>query len=149
LLAIVACSKASPPEPAPPEPAPHHEDRGEPAEATPALHLDVRIDGSQSTWRQDVFDRVPHWNSANNQGEARETWSLRELVHTAVGPTARVVAVVGDRRVAIEPAAWSDEARTPIVHRTRRGALKFRWADKNGTWGAVEVKDVSGLEIAH
>ena len=108
----------------------------------------MKIDGAAATWQQDVFDRVPHLASANKAGESRDTWSLRDLAHTIVGPRARVVAVIGDKREEIGAAAWADPARTPIVHRTRRGWLKFRWAAKDGTWGEAEVKDVSGLEIA-
>ena len=68
-------------------------------------------------------------------------------MHSTVGPNARVVAVIGDQRKEIDAAAWADADRTPIVHRTRRGWLKFRWADKSGAWGEADVKDVSGLEI--
>lgn len=141
-FALVACSKSNASRP----PA-HHEDRHEPAEAMPPLELAVKIDGAAVTWQQDVFDRVPRVATANKRGEARDTWSLRDLVHTIVGPGARVVAVVGDKRKEIDAAAWNDGDRTPIMHRTRRGWLKFRWADKNGTWGEAEVKDVSALEI--
>lgn len=140
---LAACSKAE----TAPTPA-HHEDRAEPAIAEPALTLEVRVDGAATSWKQDVFDRVPHFASANNSGETRDTWSLRELVHAQVGPNARVTAVVGDKTQAIDPADWADPAKTPIVHRTRRGWLKFRWADKTGTWGETVVKDVTAVEVA-
>ena len=40
-------------------------------------------------------------------------------------------------------------ARAPVhVHTTRRGTLKFRWADAGGTWDDTEVKDVTRIEIA-
>jgi hypothetical protein len=142
LLVVAACShKADPAAP------PKHEDRHDPAEAAPALHLAVTIDGTAATWQQDVFDHVPHFTSINHDGDARDTWSLRELVHSAVGPKAHVVAVLGDKRVPIDDAAWNDPDHTPIVHRTRRGWLKFRWADKDGAWQETAVKEVSGLEI--
>jgi hypothetical protein len=140
--ALVACSNASP------APTPHHEDRQEPALAAPALALQVRVDGVATTWRQELFDRVPHFASANHGGDERDTWSLRELATTAVGPGARVVAVIGDHRQVVDAVAWVDATRTPIVHRTRRGWLKFRWADEHGKWGEPVVKDVSALEIA-
>jgi len=141
LLVLAACSRSAG------APQKHHEDRHDPAEATPTLHLAVTIDGSKTTWQQDVFDRVPHFASINHDGDARDTWSLRELVHMTVGPTARVVAVLGDKRMTIDDAAWNDPGHTPIVHRTRRGWLKFRWADKSGAWQDAAVKEVSGLEI--
>ena len=127
--------------------APHHEDRHDPAVATPPLSLAVTIDGSAATWQQAVFDRTTHFESTNNDGEARDTWSLRELVHGTVGATARVTTVIGETRESIDAAAWADPTRTPIVHRTRRGGLKFRWADATGKWGETGVKDVTGLEI--
>lgn len=125
----------------------HHEDRHDPAIATPPLSLAVTIDGSAATWPQAVFDRTTHFTSANNDGEARDTWSLRELVHETVGVTARVTMVIGDTKQAIDAAGWADPTKTPIVHRTRRGGLKFRWADATGTWEQTGVKGVTGLEI--
>jgi hypothetical protein len=145
VLALAACSKSE----AKQQAAPKHEDRNDPAEAAPVLQLAVKIDGVASTWQQDVFDRTPHFVGANKSGESRDAWSLRELAHTLVGPNARVVAVIGDKRKEIDPAAWADPSKTPFVHRTRRGWLKFRWADKDGAWGETDVKDVSGLEIVH
>jgi len=142
VIMVAACSRS-----ADPAQRSKHEDRHDPAVATPALKLNVTIDGASSTWQQDVFDRVPHFTSTNHDGDARDTWSLRELVHTTVGPDARVVAVLGDKRMPIDEAAWRDPDHTPIVHRTRRGWLKFRWADKTGAWQDAAVKEVSGLEI--
>lgn len=142
LIVVAACSRSADPV----QPV-KHEDRHDPALAAPALELSVTIDGTSSTWQHDVFDRVPHFAAKNHDGDSRDTWSLRELVHATVGPSARVVAVVGDARMAIDQAAWNDPDRTPIVHRTRRGWLKFRWADKNGAWQDAVVKEVSGLEI--
>lgn len=143
VVALAACSKSD----AKQNPTPKHEDRNDPAEAAPPLKLAVTIDGVASTWQQDAFDRAPHYVSPNKSGESRDAWSLRELAHTLVGPNARVVAVIGDKREDIDAAAWADASRTPFVHRTRRGWLKFRWADKDGTWAEAEVKDVTGLEI--
>jgi hypothetical protein len=148
-LAVVACSKH--------EDAPatgsadtrphHHEDRGDPADKPAALSLAVTVDGTPATWAKDAFDKTPHYASTNNGGESRDVWSLRELAHQVVGPTARVVAITGDITKPIDAAAWGDPGRTPIVHTTRRGTLKFRWADKDGKWLDTEVKDVTKLEL--
>jgi hypothetical protein len=145
VVLLGACSKHADPPAA--GSAAHHEDRHDPAIATPPLSLAVTIDGSAATWPQAVFDRTTHFASANNDGEARDTWSLRELVHGTVGATARVTTVIGETRQVIDAAAWADPTKTPIVHRTRRGGLKFRWADATGAWGETGVKDVTGLEI--
>lgn len=48
----------------------------------------------------------------------------------------------------IELGAWDDATRTPLLHTTRRGTLKFRWADTEGKWGEAEVKDVVKIELA-
>jgi hypothetical protein len=159
LVAIAACGKQAD-QPAPPAPtgaaepaaAPgekkHHEDRHDPAIAAPPLALAVTIDGSAATWQQPIFDGTPHFVSKNNDGEDRDTWSLRELVHGAAGSNARVTAVIGETKETIDSAAWTDPAKTPIVHRTRRGTLKFRWTDADGKWGETGVKEVTGLEIS-
>jgi hypothetical protein len=126
-----------------------HEDRREPVIAgAPPLALDVVVPGATSTWHQDSFDKVVRYTKGND-GEARDVWSLRELTHTLVGPTARVISVTGDDGArAIDRAAWDDATRTPLLHTTRRGTLKFRWADADGKWGESEVKDVVRVEIA-
>jgi hypothetical protein len=147
LVVVIACSKSGEHGEREPAPAPHHEDRHEPAIAAPSLDLAVTIDGVRATWHRDELERAPRGSGTNNEGAARDTWSLRELVHRNVGPTARVVAVAGASRKVIDADAWSDTARTPILHTTRRGTLKFRWADATGAWGETEVKDVTQLEI--
>jgi hypothetical protein len=142
LVLAAACGKSEPAEPA------HHEDRADPAVASPALGLEIRVDGAVAAkLDQALFDRVAHFQRANNSGEARDTWSLRELVEAGVGPSARVTAVIGESKKAITAAEWNDASHTPIVHRTRRGTLKFRWADKDGKWGESDVKDVTALEV--
>lgn len=143
VVVLAGCSKSD----ASQHVAPKHEDRNDPAEAAPPLELAITIDGVAGTWQQDAFDRAPHFVGSNHAGESRDAWSLRDLAHTLVGPNARVVAVIGDKREEIDPAAWADPSKTPFVHRTRRGWLKFRWANKDGVWSEADVKDVSGLEI--
>jgi hypothetical protein len=146
VVLLAGCSKKS--EDAP-TPTPKHEDRNEPAIAPSALTVAVVIDGKDAVWQRDSFDAVPHFQSHNDHGgDARDTWSLRELAHKLVGPTARVTAIAGNKQQAIDAAAWDDAERTPILHTTRRGTFKFRWADKDGTWGDAVVNDVTRIEIA-
>ena len=127
-----------------------HEDRHDPA-AAPKLQLAVAINGAAASWGPDAFDKVATYtkNDKASDGEAREVWSLRELAHTLVGPAARVTAVAGDGgSKIIDRAAWDDAAREPLLHTTRRGTLKFRWADADGKWDDTEIKDVTRIEIA-
>jgi len=150
ILALVACSKSDDkPAETKVEKPHHHEDRHDPAQA-PALALAVTTGGATTTWGADRFAVVPKLAGAASDGEARDTWSLRELVHAHVGATARVTAVKSaDATRAISEAEWNDAARTPILHTTRRGTLKFRWADKDGAWGETVLKDVTGLDVAN
>ncbi|NVB81672.1 MAG: hypothetical protein HOV81_24975 [Kofleriaceae bacterium] len=140
VLVVAACSRTdSAPKPAP---EPMHVEK-----APAGFSIEARIDGAPTTWAEDVFDRVEHHAVANNRGQPRDTWSLRDLVHAMVGANARVVAVVGATKQAITPEAWADASRTPVVHRTGRGGLKFRWADASGKWDEESVNDVVALEI--
>jgi hypothetical protein len=144
-LVVAACSKKS----AEPADKPHHhEDRHEAQDKPTATTLAVKIGETTATWDAAAFAKVPKIAGTASDGEARDTWSLRELAHTLVGPDARVTSVIGaDGPVAIDAAAWGDATRTPILHSTRRGTLKFRWTDAAGKWGDTATKDVSGLEI--
>lgn len=140
--------------PAPAEKPHHrkHEDRHDPAtDEPPPLQLAVTVAGARATWGHDAFEKVARFvgNTKASDGEDRDVWSLRDLVRTLVGPTARVTSVAGDDGAkAIDAAAWRDPKRTPLLHTTRRGTLKFRWADAAGAWGETEVKDVTRIEIA-
>jgi hypothetical protein len=151
VLVIVACSKKDAPTPGePPSEKPHHhEDRRDPQAAPTKLTVTVAIAGKPSaTWTADDFAKVAKMPGKASDGEARETWSLRELAHQLVGPSARVTAVVGEGgKVAIDEAKWNAADATPILHSTRRGTLKFRWADGSGAWGDTIAKEVTGLEI--
>ncbi|MEO8549520.1 MAG: hypothetical protein ABI678_06090 [Kofleriaceae bacterium] len=144
-VVVAACSK-TPAEPA--DKPHHHEDRHAVQTAPTAGSLAVKIGDQTVTWDAAAFARVAKIDGKASDGEARDTWSLRELAHTLVGPDARVTAVIGaDGPVALDAAAWADATRTPILHSTRRGTLKFRWTDAAGKWGDTAAKDVSGLEI--
>jgi hypothetical protein len=127
-----------------------HEDRFEPGADAGAVSVHVKVGGAVKTWSRADLDRVPKYTlgTKNNEGENRDTWSLRELAHVLVGPTARVVAVVGpDETKTVDKAAWDDPKRTPVLHTTRRGTLKYRWADAKGEWGDTEVRDVARIEL--
>ena len=101
-----------------------------------------------ATWTETAFAATPKLAGTASDGEARDTWSLRELVHRNLGPTARVTAVGGaSGTIPIDATAWDDASRTPILHTTRRGTLKFRWADAHGAWGETVVRDVTALEV--
>jgi hypothetical protein len=110
--------------------------------------MEVAIAGTVTKWDAAAFAKAPHFVGKNTGGADRDMWSLRELAHTLVGPTARVSAVTGGGATkSIDETAWNDASRTPVLQTTRRGAFKFRWTDTDGKWGEAEIKDVSRLEI--
>jgi hypothetical protein len=159
LVLVLACGHSDPPPPPPSsaasdQPAPekekkhHHEDRHDVQGSATSFSLDVSIDGAHQTWTPETFAKVPHFKGTNNDGEARDVWSLREVATDLVGSNARIVSITGDSTHAIGSAAWTDATKIPIVHSTRRGVLKFRWADPDGKWREDEViKDIAKLEI--
>ena len=139
LVVVLACGRSSE--------APH-EDRREAQTAPSKLRLEVTVGGAKSTWSDGEFAEVAKITGAASDGEARDTWSLRALVKKHVGPTARVVSVTGEGgSKPIDEGAWKDAARIPIVHVTKRGALKFRWSDPSGKWEDTSVKDVTAIDV--
>jgi hypothetical protein len=168
LVAPVACSKDKPPaadkEPAsvvekaagsdqPKAEKEHHrkhEDRRDPTiDNPPPLKLEVKVGDKSASWQQVDFDKVAKYTKGSD-GDARDVWSLRELAHQLVGPNARVTAIAGEEgsHAVIAPAEWNDATKTPLLHTTRRGTLKFRWADADGKWAETAVKDVTKIEVA-
>lgn len=158
--ALAACGS---PTEAPPQPAaapaaeavdnaagkPHHrEDRHDPQARPATLSLAIATGTEKSTWGAPQLAAVPKLAGTASDGEARDTWDLRALARTNAGPTARVAAVVGETRYEISAADWADASKVPVLHTTRRGTLKFRWADPSGKWGETVVKEVTGLELA-
>lgn len=142
MLALAACSKDEPVPSSSPLPRSAASGSASPSSSLAPPVLAVTIDGKLETWR---LDRVPHFITKNTSGQEREAWSLREVAKLA-GPDARVTAVLGTPRLDIDQATWSGD-KIPIIHRTRRGGMKFRWTDNAGTWNDAEVKDVTGLEL--
>lgn len=143
-----AASSVASPVTAPSASAKHRREERHEGAVPAKVELAVTIGAEKKTWRAADLAKVPMSKGTANDGEDRETWSLRDIAHTLVGPNAKVVAVVGDKRAPVDAAAWSDPKRVPVLHTTRRGALKFRYTDAGGVWGDSEVSDVTGLEIA-
>ncbi len=123
-------------------------DRHKPVEPNaPPVEVGVSIKGVTSKWDKAAFDKVPRYTKGTD-GDMRDVWDIRNLVHTLVGPTAHVVSVTGEGgSKPFDHVAWDDATRTPILHTTRRGTLKWTWADGSGKWGETEVKDVTQLVI--
>jgi len=143
LLAILGCGQSDQAQGA------RKEDRDRPAEAPALLTLDVVRAGKHTTWGPPAFARTAKMQGTASSGEARDTWSLRELAAANAGAGARVLSVTGKDGVRpIDPTAWADATKVPVLHATRRGALKFRWASPAGAWGPAIASDVTAIEIA-
>jgi hypothetical protein len=113
-----------------------------------ALTLDVAVGSDMMTWKKDDFAKVAEY-TLGSDGNARDVWSMRDLATQLVGSNAHVVAVTGEGGTkAMGSADWMDSSKTPVLHTTRRGTLKFTWADGQGNWGETVVKDVTRIEIA-
>src|SRR5688500_360743 len=101
VLAMVACSQG--------EPAP---ESTSPALGTPGnrpdlamLKLDVTSVGTTMIWRAAEFGKVPRMAGTASDAEARDAWSLRELVRRLAGPKARLGVIVGtEHSKVIDPA---------------------------------------------
>lgn len=117
--------------------------------ATPSgPSIEAKVRGQPSrTWSVSALERVPRLEHAA-VGEDRDAWSLREIARVLVGPSARVVAVVGDdERRPIDARAWEDADRIPILRVAGGGhRIKFRWIER-GELREAEVKNVRAIEI--
>lgn len=131
LALVVACGKKDAPEP-------KHEDRHVAQEAPTQAGIDAIVDGVKTRW---TFDGVPKLTATANDGEARDVWSLADL---GAQHQVKITAVIGaDGKKDVD---WGDPAKRPILHSTRRGTLKFRYADADGKWGETVLKDVTAVE---
>src|SRR5258708_38763265 len=91
VAAAVACSNATPPAKTETKP----EDRHQPQTAPSKLVLEVVAGGTTTTWHEGELAKVAKIVGTASDGEARDTWSLRELARTLIGPTARIETVIG------------------------------------------------------
>src|SRR5207249_3512325 len=92
-------------------------------------------------WSKADLEKVKGVSSSNPNKPSRETWDLREVTKTLVGPKARIVALVEK--------AWKDAGMVPSLWVNRRGLFKFTWtaADGKAIEGAEELRDVRRIEI--
>jgi hypothetical protein len=107
----------------------------------PERALEVRLNGAAaSPWRPEQVAAIPAMHVQNKQGEAREAWSVDDVAHKLVGPTARVVAVLGTnaKRVSVDAAP----GHTLVLRVTRDGEYKAQWSD-----GGQVLHDVRGVEV--
>jgi hypothetical protein len=123
---------------------------GEQSGAAAAPLRVVVTGGAPTTWAPDALAQVAHF-AIHADGADKDAWSLRDVAHKLVGPTARVTAVVdGDGTHAkIDAKAWGDAKKTPVLRINRRGMYKIEWVDKDGNLTMDDdVRDVRSVEVA-
>jgi hypothetical protein len=115
-----------------------------------AAPLKVVVTGAAPTaWSPASLAAVPRF-TIHADGADKEAWSLRDVTHQLVGPHARVTgAVDGDgTRAKIDPKAWADAKKTPVLRINRRGMYKIEWVDKDGNMtNDDDVRDVKSVEV--
>jgi hypothetical protein len=116
-----------------------------------AAALKVLVTGAAPTaWSPAALAAVPHF-TIHADGADKDAWSLRDVTHQLVGPHARVTAAVDGEgtRAKIEPKAWTDPKKTPVLRINRRGMYKIEWVDKDGNMtNDDDVRDVKSVEVA-
>ena len=113
--------------------------------------LAVILDGKPGpTWSPEQVTSGPRLALTNKNGEARDAWSVRELVSRLLGPGARVAALVdgSGERLEISPAEWGDAQKALVLRVSNRGGYKAHWTARNGSAGDAILRDVRKLEIA-
>jgi hypothetical protein len=108
------------------------------------LLLEVRMEtGKKVSWKRADLATVPTKAFTPSDGEGtRQAWPLAGLLAKLVGPNAVLQAVVGKRgrSVKIDPEAWADADRVPLLRLNRDGELKLLWAD-------ADMKQISGQQV--
>lgn len=109
------------------------------------------IDGRPGpVWTLAKLGRAKTLSILGDGGEGtRDAWSLKELAATLVGPGAVVTQLVDDtgKTLALDPAAWADASKIPVVRVNRRGMLRFQWA--NAELAPIAGEDLRGVAQIH
>jgi hypothetical protein len=117
--------------------------------------LEVHIGGKVIAWRSDELKAasrplatVATLTSAEQERlGSRQGWSLRELVRSKLGDSARVTAVIGEDgiRVDLDVLAWRSTDSTPMLRINNRAQFRFQWL---GTRSALPgLKAVRAIEV--
>ena len=117
-----------------------------------APSLEVRIQGGETRrWSpKDLQALELHSLRAEQEGEAIEAWSLRDIVHTLISKEARVLALVGEgnRRHVLSAADWRDPRKEPWIRLNREGAWRFQWGSQRALTGQEGLRNVGWIEVA-
>jgi hypothetical protein len=120
------------------------------AEGSTSGAIEIRISGKQeAAWTLDKLKAIDLKKYPSGDA-ARDSWSLRDIVHALASPKARVVAIAGAgrRRLSIDRKLWDDPHETPTLRVNRQGLFKFQWlGDRNKLPAEAELRNVHVLEI--
>lgn len=131
-----------------PEPARHLRQGGD--DRKPTAPIDVVVNGKPSTrWTAAELDATPVLDLVNKNGEARQGWALRDLAAKFVGPSARVVAVVGagGARFAVDAKDWQDPSKLLVLKVSHKGDYKLHWASRDGSSDDAVLKGVREIDV--
>jgi hypothetical protein len=149
LLAAAACERKTNATPAPTPPAPL---AAAPSDGRRAKQsLEVIVDGKPAgAWSPEQVAALPRISSMNKNGEARDSWSLRDAAAKLIAPGARVTALISDdgERLDVTPADWSDTHKTLVLRVSNRGGYKAHWSAADGSSGDAVIKNVTKVELA-
>jgi hypothetical protein len=152
LVGSAACERKAPAAPAPKaqaEPTRHLRQGGD--DRKPSAPIDVVVNGKPAVkWTADQLDATPVLDLLNKNGEARQGWALRDLAAKFVGPSARVVAVVGagGQKLAVDAKDWQDPSRFLVLKVSHKGDYKLHWASRDGSADDAVLKGVHEIDVA-
>jgi len=142
-----ACHRSSPPPAASSTPAP-----AAAVGSTAQLgkgDLEVFVNGKPSgTWRAQQIAAAGAVSMTNQNGEARQGWSLKSVTQSLLGKQARVVAIASvAERVPIDEKAWNDPSRSLVLRLNHHGEYKATWVDASGNSDEAFLKGVQRVEV--
>jgi hypothetical protein len=125
----------------------------EPPKKGDPVHIEVVVDGAEPKTMALASTNVKPLSLPSGDGSGqRDAWPLRDLSEAfARSKGAAVVEVIAKsgEHVSIEPAAWRDSSKLPVLRVNRHGRMKLQWLSKSlePIDGAIMLKDVSEIRI--
>jgi hypothetical protein len=153
LVCAVACHRSSSPAAPAAAPAPvaapaNHEGGGGRRAQQAGGAIEVVVNGKPAgAWTAQQLASGGAVAMTNQNGEAREGWSVKALAQSLVGAKARVVALAtADERVPIDEKAWNDPSRALVLRPNHHGEYKAHWV-AGGNADEAFLKGVRRIEI--
>ena len=120
-------------------------------ERKPSQTVTVKVNGKPAAaWTADRLDAMPVLALVNKNGESREGWWLKDLAQKFVGPSARVVSIVGasGEKLDVEQKDWQDSSKFLVLKVSHKGDYKIHWATRDGSADDAVLKGVKEIDLA-